>query len=91
MPLIIWREVAIAGQSRYAVIHNVPREEGLRLNLAQRPKGGGAWGIEEARAALATAKTWWGPNYDPGFLFPWLRPEDDEHVLEGYRKAGWEG
>ena len=47
--------------------------------------------IEEARAALAIAKTWWGPNYDPGFLFPWLRPEDDEHVLEGYRKAGWEG
>ena len=47
--------------------------------------------IEEARAALAIAKVWWGPNYNPGFVLPWMRPEDHEHVLEGFRKAGWEG
>ena len=22
---------------------------------------------------------------------PWLRPEDYEHLLDGLRKAGWEG
>jgi hypothetical protein len=22
---------------------------------------------------------------------PWLRPEDHEHVLDGLRKAGWQG
>jgi adenylate cyclase len=22
---------------------------------------------------------------------PWIRPEDYEHLLEGLRKAGWEG
>ena len=37
------------------------------------------------------AKVWWGPNYNPGFVLPWMRPEDHEHVLEGFRKAGWEG
>lgn len=47
--------------------------------------------VEEARATLAMAKTRLGPTYDPGFLFPWLRPEDHEHVVEGFRKAGWEG
>jgi adenylate cyclase len=47
--------------------------------------------VDEARAALATAKTWWGPDYDPGFHMPWKKREDHEHVLEGLRKAGWEG
>jgi adenylate cyclase len=48
---------------------------------------------EEARAALQKAL-----DVSPGsFEFytrhrpPWLRPEDHEHMLEGLRKAGWEG
>jgi adenylate cyclase len=47
--------------------------------------------IEEARAALATAKTWWGSDYDPGIRSAWVRPEDHEHQFEGLRKAGWVG
>ncbi len=47
--------------------------------------------IEEARAALATAKTWWGLGYDPGIRSAWVRPEDHEHQFEGLRKAGWVG
>jgi adenylate cyclase len=47
--------------------------------------------VEEAHAALAVAKARLGPTFDPAFLFPWLRPEDHEHVVEGFRKAGWEG
>jgi hypothetical protein len=45
--------------------------------------------IEEIRAALATAKTWCGPGYDPGIPPAWKRPEDHELVLEGARAAGW--
>jgi hypothetical protein len=45
--------------------------------------------IEEARAALATAKTWCGPGYDPGIPPAWKRPEDHELVLEGPRAARW--
>jgi adenylate cyclase len=46
--------------------------------------------IEEARAALDKAMASWG-NYDPRIRFPWYRPEDHEHSLEGLSKAGWEG
>jgi hypothetical protein len=45
--------------------------------------------VEEARAALATAKTWCGPGYDPAIPPAWKRPDDHELVLEGPREAGW--
>ncbi len=48
---------------------------------------------EEARAALQKALE----LSPPGFEFytsrrpPWHRPEDYEHMLDGLRKAGWQG
>jgi adenylate cyclase len=49
--------------------------------------------IEEAKEALQQAiaivpgafeRTVWG-------RVPWMRPEDHAHMLEGLRKAGWQG
>jgi adenylate cyclase len=49
--------------------------------------------IEEAKGVLKTAITMAPTSFD---LFvrrrvPWHRPEDYAHMLEGLRKAGWEG
>jgi adenylate cyclase len=49
--------------------------------------------IEEARAALAKA---FDPSSPEPAVYgrnrvPWMRPEDHEHLLEGLRKAGWQG
>ena len=46
--------------------------------------------IAEARAALETMRASLG-IYDPRQRRPYHRPEDHEHMMEGLRKAGWEG
>jgi adenylate cyclase len=49
--------------------------------------------LDDARAALQQAMT----ISPAGFDFyvrsrqPWFRPEDHEHILDGLRKAGWQG
>ena len=49
--------------------------------------------VEEASAALHKAMSTASDYFD--FLVkarpPWFRPEDYEHVLDGLRKAGWDG
>ncbi len=47
--------------------------------------------VEEAREALAIAKARGGPDFNPAARRPWNRLEDHELILEGLRKAGWEG
>jgi len=54
---------------------------------------GQAGRIEEAKEALEKAVAVVPGSFD---MFvrrrvPWHRPEDDAHMLEGLRKAGWEG
>jgi adenylate cyclase len=49
--------------------------------------------IDEARVALQQAMTISPATFD---LYvrsrqPWVRPEDYEHMLDGLRKAGWQG
>jgi adenylate cyclase len=46
--------------------------------------------IEEARVALAAVSP---REFDVYVLTraPWMRPEDHEHMLDGLRKAGWQG
>jgi adenylate cyclase len=48
---------------------------------------------EEARAALETAVSVAPATFDMYVRkrVPWMRPEDHAHMLEGLRKAGWEG
>ncbi len=49
--------------------------------------------IEEAREALHTAISTAPKAFDliVGKRVPWHRPEDYEHMLDGLRKAGWQG
>jgi adenylate cyclase len=48
---------------------------------------------EEARAALEKSITVSPGEYDVYVRnrIPWMRPEDYEHMLDGMRKAGWDG
>jgi adenylate cyclase len=48
---------------------------------------------DEARAALHTAMTTVPTAFDRVVRnrLPWHRPEDYEHLLDGLRKAGWQG
>jgi adenylate cyclase len=48
---------------------------------------------EEAHAALQQAMSIGAASFQlyNSTRAPWFRPEDHEHVLEGLRKAGWEG
>jgi len=46
--------------------------------------------IEEAKEALEKAITT-APAWNISRCRPWVRPEDHAHMLEGLRKAGWEG
>jgi adenylate cyclase len=53
----------------------------------------GQLGRQEAAQALAKARLNWPDGFElrvRGGL-PWQRPEDHAHMLEGLRKAGWEG
>ena len=49
--------------------------------------------IEEAKEALETAIALAPAAFDTYVRrrVPWQRPEDYAHMLEGLRKAGWEG
>ena len=49
--------------------------------------------IEEAKEALETAIALAPAAFDMYVRrrVPWQRPEDYAHMLEGLRKAGWEG
>jgi adenylate cyclase len=49
--------------------------------------------IEEVREALqkAIAVLWASFDMYVRTRPPWFRPEDHAHMLEGLRKAGWEG
>ena len=45
---------------------------------------------EEARVALAAVS----PREFEVYVrdrVPWMRPEDQEHMIDGLRKAGWQG
>jgi adenylate cyclase len=48
---------------------------------------------EEAREALEKAIAVAPASFDVyvGNRVPWMRPEDHEHMLDGLRKAGWQG
>ena len=48
---------------------------------------------EEAHAVIAQATSVSSQDYDARarMRVPWLRPEDHEHMLDGLRKAGWQG
>ena len=46
---------------------------------------------EEAKAALAKAAAPLAFDLHVRNRVPWMRPEDHAHMLEGLRKAGWEG
>ena len=48
---------------------------------------------EEARAALERSMTVSPREYEVYVRsrIPWMRPEDYEHMLDGMRKAGWQG
>ncbi len=49
--------------------------------------------VDDAREALAKAMAVASASFDMYVRNspPWLRPEDHAHMLEGLRKAGWEG
>jgi adenylate cyclase len=49
--------------------------------------------LEEAKKALAKAMAVVPGSFDRYVRsrVPWMRPEDHAHMLEGLRKAGWEG
>ena len=47
---------------------------------------------EEARAALEKSIAFsHGSSMSMSSTAPWMRPEDYEHMLDGLRKAGWQG
>jgi adenylate cyclase len=46
---------------------------------------------EEASAAFHKAIVFWGEHHNPRNRFPFHSPEDHDHLLEGLRKAGWDG
>jgi adenylate cyclase len=49
--------------------------------------------VEEAKEALEKAIVIVPGSFDMYVRgrVPWMRPEDHTHMLEGLRKAGWEG
>ena len=49
--------------------------------------------VEEAKEALAKAVAIEPGSFDMYVRgrVPWMRPEDHAHMLEGLRKAGWQG
>jgi adenylate cyclase len=49
--------------------------------------------LDEAKQALQQAMALAPKFFDMHVRqrLPWMRPEDYEHMLEGLRKAGWEG
>jgi adenylate cyclase len=49
--------------------------------------------IEEAKEALEKAVTVLPASFETSVhsRVPWMRPEDHAHMVEGLRKAGWEG
>jgi adenylate cyclase len=66
---------------------NPPAYRWLAASLAQLGRA------EEASQALDMAKTSWPDSFRryTEERAPWFRPEDFEHMLDGLRKAGWEG
>ena len=48
--------------------------------------------VEEARAALDASRRLIPKSSErPHFLWPYKNESDNEHFLDGLRKAGWEG
>ena len=45
----------------------------------------------KARIALNNAVAAASPTADFAVRYPAVRPEDHEHMLDGLRKAGWQG
>jgi adenylate cyclase len=91
-------------EGEYAAAAKAARQTIARYPLARYPDNvspyrwlaaslGQLGQIEGARAALDTAMTTTSNAFD---LFvrnraPWHRPEDYEHMIDGLRKAGWQG
>jgi adenylate cyclase len=77
-------EAALRVLSRYPA---VPRHPYVVASLAQLGR------LKDAREALQRAMTA-APHAFEFFVHsrpPWFRQEDHEHVLDGLRKAGWQG
>jgi hypothetical protein len=66
---------------------NPPAYRWLAASLGQLGRA------EEARQALDVARTLWPDSFQryTEERAPWFRPEDYECMLEGLRKAGWQG
>jgi adenylate cyclase len=49
--------------------------------------------VDEAKQVLQRAIALFPKSFEMSVRqrLPWMRPEDYEHMLEGLRKAGWEG
>ena len=89
---------AIAGASRGGrVLHHCgkdrigfrpgglnPRRESISQPLSKRPEQCGS--LDKAMNLAPAAFNMYVRN-----RVPWFRPEDHAHLLDGLRKAGWEG
>jgi adenylate cyclase len=85
------REYEKAADAARQAIHQYPAIPLTHRMLAQSL--GQLGRTEEAREALTNAVALAPSHLDVYFLnrLPWHRPEDYSHLLEGLRKAGWEG
>jgi adenylate cyclase len=98
------RVSALLGMSYYFEYDYENAVEILRRKLAENPTHSPAYRwlaaalgqlgrIDEAREAI-TAAIATGPESFARYTrkrAPWFRPEDFEHMLDGLRKAGWQG
>ena len=89
--LYFCREYQAAIEAAKRVIRSYPDHPLVYRWLAAAP--GQAGQLDEAREALAKAVAITPASFD---LYvrrrvPWHRPEDHAHMVEGLRKAGWQG
>src|SRR2546423_1345252 len=82
------RQVDGAGQTADPVVAQFPDD----LSLARR-RLGQLGRTAEAKEALDKAVSLAPAAFDMYVRnrVPWFRPEDHAHLVEGLRKAGWEG
>jgi adenylate cyclase len=93
--LYFCREYAAAVEAARQAIRSFPDRRGsyrvFAAALGQTGRNAEAKEALEKAIAIAPAEF---DSYARGYVrkrYPWLRPEDHAHLLEGLRKAGWEG